>query len=63
VKDAPVDGFSVVLENTSRSKEERMDEWKLKRRVDGKHDVVFTFPRDFILKPGKSVTVCFYFIS
>jgi hypothetical protein len=35
-----------------------MDEWKLKRRVDGKHDVVFTFPRDFVLKAGKSVTVC-----
>lgn len=56
-QDAASDGKYVLLENTHRSKEEPIGEWRLKRKIDGKREIVYTFPRDFILKPGKSVKV------
>ncbi len=34
-----------------------MDEWKLKRKIDGKKEVVFTMPAKFVLKPGKTIKV------
>lgn len=37
--------------------EEHMDEWKLKRKIDGKKEVVFTLPGKFNLKPGKTVKI------
>lgn len=58
-QDAASDGKYVLLENTHRSKEEPIGEWRLKRKIDGKREIVYTFPRDFILKPGKSVKVTF----
>ncbi|KAL3095318.1 hypothetical protein niasHS_007417 [Heterodera schachtii] len=51
------EGKYVVLENTHRSKEEPIGEWKLKRRIDGKREIVYTFPQEFVLRPGKSVKV------
>ena len=33
------EGKFIVLENTNRNKEEHMDEWKLKRKLDGKKEV------------------------
>lgn len=51
------DGKFIVLENTHRSKDEVLDEWKLKRKLDGKREIVFTFPAKFTLKGGKSVKV------
>lgn len=57
MQEASPDGKFIVLENTHRSKEEAIGEWKLKRKIDGKREIIYTFPRDFILKPGKSVKV------
>ncbi len=37
--------------------DEKMDEWKLKRRIDAKREIVFTLPPNFGLAPGKSVKV------
>uniref|UniRef100_A0A5S6QTH2 Intermediate filament protein ifa-1 n=1 Tax=Trichuris muris TaxID=70415 RepID=A0A5S6QTH2_TRIMR len=51
------EGKFIILENTHRSKDESLDEWKLKRKIDGKREVVFTFPSKFTLKAGKSVKV------
>ncbi|KRY27589.1 Intermediate filament protein ifa-1 [Trichinella spiralis] len=53
------DGKFIVLENTHRAKarDEPLDEWKLKRKIDGKREVVFTFPPKFVLKAGKNVKV------
>ncbi|KAL3112796.1 hypothetical protein niasHT_019770 [Heterodera trifolii] len=51
------EGKYVVLENTHRSKEEPIGEWKLKRRIDGKREIVYTFPQEFVLRPGKSVKI------
>lgn len=57
IQETAPDGKFIVLENTHRSKEEPIGEWKLKRKIDGKREIVFTFPKDFILKPSKSVKV------
>uniref|UniRef100_A0A1I7W372 Intermediate filament protein A n=2 Tax=Loa loa TaxID=7209 RepID=A0A1I7W372_LOALO len=57
IQDAASDGKYVLLENTHRSKEEPMGEWRLKRKIDGKREIIYTFPRDFILRPGKTVKV------
>jgi len=51
------DGKFVVLENSHRSKDENIGEWKLKRKIDGKKEVVYTFPAGIIIKPGKTTKV------
>uniref|UniRef100_A0A914HWT3 Intermediate filament protein n=1 Tax=Globodera rostochiensis TaxID=31243 RepID=A0A914HWT3_GLORO len=51
------EGKYVVLENTHRSKEEPIGGWKLRRRIDGKREIMYTFPQEFVLRPGKTVKV------
>lgn len=51
------DGKYIVLENTHRAKEENIGGWKLKRKIDGKREIVYTLPPDFILRPGKTLKV------
>lgn len=51
------DGKFIVLENTHRSKDENLDEWKLKRKIDGKREIVYTLPPKFVLKAGKSTKI------
>lgn len=46
-----------MLENTHRSREEHIGDWKLKRQIDNRRDIVYTFPNDFVLSPGKTVKV------
>ena len=43
--------------NWLQIQEEPMAEWKLKRKLDGKREIVYTMPKDFILKQGKTVKV------
>lgn len=57
VQEVSPEGKFVVLENTHRAKEENIGEWKLKRRIDGKREIVYTFPKDFVLRPGKTVRI------
>ncbi|KAK6041413.1 intermediate filament tail domain protein [Cooperia oncophora] len=57
IQDPSPDGKYVVLENTHRSKEEPIGEWKLKRKIDGKREIVYTFPSDFVLRGGKAVKI------
>jgi len=57
IQETNADGKFIVLENTHRSKEEPLSEWKLKRKIDGKREIVYTLPKDFVLKPGKSVKI------
>ncbi|VDO88828.1 unnamed protein product [Heligmosomoides polygyrus] len=57
IQDPSPDGKYVVLENTHRSKEEPIGEWKLKRKIDGKREIVYTLPADYVLKGGKSVKI------
>lgn len=56
-KEVSPEGKFVVLENTHRSKEESIGEWKLKRKIDGKREIVYTFPKDFVIRPNKTVKV------
>ncbi|GMT06380.1 hypothetical protein PENTCL1PPCAC_28554, partial [Pristionchus entomophagus] len=50
-------GKFVVLENTHRGKEEPIGGWKLKRKIDNKREIVFTFPADFVLKQSAKVKI------
>ncbi|CAK5083746.1 unnamed protein product [Meloidogyne enterolobii] len=36
---------------------QKKKEWKLRRRIDGRREIVYTFPRDFVLRPGKTVKI------
>jgi intermediate filament protein if len=51
------EGKFIVLENTHRSKEENLSEWKLKRKLDGKRELVYTLPKDYVLRAGKHVKI------
>lgn len=48
----------IVIENTSHSKDENISEWILKRLIDnGKKELFFTFPKNLVIEPLKSVKV------
>ncbi|KFD56334.1 hypothetical protein M514_02789 [Trichuris suis] len=57
ISECDLDGKFITLENTHRSKEENIGEWKLKRRIDGKREIVYTLPQGIVLKPGKSCKI------
>ncbi|CAD5215372.1 unnamed protein product [Bursaphelenchus okinawaensis] len=57
IQETASDGKYIVLENTHRSKEEKIGEWKLKRKIDGKREIVYTFPSEFVLRPGATVKI------
>jgi intermediate filament protein if len=57
IADVNSDGKFIVLENTHRTKDESMDGWKLKRKIDGKKEYVFVFPTPFHLRAGRSVKI------
>ncbi|CDW59793.1 muscle cell intermediate filament protein OV71 [Trichuris trichiura] len=57
ISECDLDGKFIILENTHRSKEENVGEWKLKRRIDGKREIVYTLPQGIVLKPGKSCKI------
>lgn len=57
IQETSPEGKFIVLENTHRNKEEPVGEWKLKRKIDGKREIVYTIPKDFVLHGGKSVKV------
>ncbi|VDO94501.1 unnamed protein product [Heligmosomoides polygyrus] len=57
IHEASPDGKFIVLQNTHRAKDESIGEWKLKRRIDGKREIVYTLPKDFVLRAGKSLKI------
>lgn len=57
IQETAPDGKYIVLENTHRSKEEPIGEWKLKRKIDGKKEIIYTLPKDYVLKPSKHVKI------
>lgn len=60
IQETAPDGKYIVLENTHRSKEEFIGEWKLKRKIDGKKEIIYTLPKDYLLRPGKHVKAGFF---
>ncbi|CAD6185298.1 unnamed protein product [Caenorhabditis auriculariae] len=57
IHEASPDGKFIVLQNTHRAKDEAIGEWKLKRRIDGKKEIVYTLPKDFVLRGGKTLKI------
>ena len=58
IADCDVDGNYITLENTHRSKEENLSDWKLRRKLDGnKKELVYTLPPNTIIKPGMTLKV------
>ncbi|CAD5221326.1 unnamed protein product [Bursaphelenchus xylophilus] len=57
IQETDPDGKYVLLENTHRSKEEAIGEWKLKRKIDGKREIVYTFPQEFVLRPASTFQI------
>jgi len=55
------DGKYIVLENTNKSKsgnkDQALDGWMIKRKVDNAAEMNFNFPKGFVLKSGKAVKV------
>ncbi|CAI5455312.1 unnamed protein product [Caenorhabditis angaria] len=57
IHEATPDGKYIVLQNTHRAKDEHIGDWKLKRRIDGKREIVYTIPKDFVLQGGKTLKI------
>ena len=58
IADCDADGMYITLENTHRTKEENIGEWKLHRKLDGsKKELVYTIPGGTAIKPGMTVKV------
>ncbi|KAF1746711.1 hypothetical protein GCK72_023168 [Caenorhabditis remanei] len=57
IKESSPEGKYVVIENTNRNKEEPLGDWKLKRKIDGKREIIFTFPSDYVLQASQSVKI------
>jgi intermediate filament protein if len=51
------EGKFIVLENTHRGKEENIAEWKLKRKIDNKREIVYTLPKEFVLRPMSTLKI------
>ncbi|OUC47327.1 intermediate filament tail domain protein [Trichinella nativa] len=57
ISECDLDGKFITLENTHRQKEENISEWKIKRKIDGKREVVYTLPPGTVLKAGKTCKI------
>jgi intermediate filament protein if len=57
IAEADADARYIVIENTHRSKEENIGEWKLKRKIDGRKEIVYTFPPNTVVRAGRSCKV------
>uniref|UniRef100_A0A0K0EY44 SH2 domain-containing protein n=1 Tax=Strongyloides venezuelensis TaxID=75913 RepID=A0A0K0EY44_STRVS len=57
--EANLDGKVITLENSNRSKSENIGGWQIKRLIGGSHprEITYTFPKDFILRPLKTVKI------
>ncbi|KAI6190746.1 Intermediate filament protein family and Intermediate filament, ifa/ifb family-containing protein [Aphelenchoides bicaudatus] len=58
IQEVSSDGHFVVLVNTHRSKDENISKWQIRRKLQNQPEIVFTFPKKYVLKSGKSVRVC-----
>ncbi|GMT33097.1 hypothetical protein PFISCL1PPCAC_24394, partial [Pristionchus fissidentatus] len=57
IHEVAADGKFIVLQNTHRAKDENIAEWKLKRKIDGKKEIVYTLPANFVLRAGKQLKI------
>jgi intermediate filament protein if len=57
IADVNPDGKFIVLENTHRNKDEDVGSWRLKRKIDGRREIVYTLPPNITVRPGRSVKI------
>jgi len=58
IADCDVDGNYITLENTHRTKDENLGDWKLRRKLDGnKKELVYTIPKNTVIKPGMTLKI------
>jgi len=51
------EGKWIVLENTHRTKDENIGEWKVRRKLDGKREIVYSFPPNIAIKAGRGCKI------
>jgi intermediate filament protein if len=56
IQEAKADGHAIVLCNTSGG-DEAIGEWQIRRIIDGSREIVYTFPQNYVLRAGRTVTV------
>jgi len=57
IQEAKADGRSIVLTNTNSMGDESIGEWQIRRIIDGSRQIVYTFPHNFVLRAGRTVTI------
>lgn len=57
ISDCDPTGKFITLENTHRSKDENVGEWKIKRKLDGRREIVYTIPANITIKAGGSTKI------
>jgi len=57
ISECDPNGKFITLENTHRSKDENLGENKIKRKIDGKREIVYSIPPNVTLKPGRTVKI------
>jgi intermediate filament protein if len=57
IQECHPEGKYIILENTHRTKEESLDSWKIKRNIDGRKEIVYTLPIQYVLRPESTVKV------
>jgi len=56
IQEAKADGHAVVLHNTS-GEDEALGEWQIRRIIDNSREIVYTFPQNYVLRAGRTVTI------
>jgi len=57
IAECEANGKYIVIENTHRNKEENISDWKLRRKLDGRREIVYTFPPNTIIKAGRGCKI------
>jgi len=56
IQEAKADGHAIVLCNTSGG-DEAIGEWQIRRIIDDSREIVYTFPQNYVLRAGRTVTI------
>uniref|UniRef100_A0A1I7TV95 Intermediate filament tail domain protein n=1 Tax=Caenorhabditis tropicalis TaxID=1561998 RepID=A0A1I7TV95_9PELO len=57
ISECDPNGKFVKLENTSENKDENIGDHRIKRKLDGGNEIIYTIPTDIIIKPGTILTI------
>ncbi|EFO91433.1 hypothetical protein GCK72_006116 [Caenorhabditis remanei] len=57
ISECDPNGKFIKIENSSRNKDENVGEHKIKRKLDGRREIVYTIPANVTIKPLKNLTI------